>query len=266
MVSIIIPTYNRGYIIKKSIDSVLHQTYEDFELIIVDDGSTDGTKQLIDEYEDDRIKYYSYEHNKGVVYARNYGMKMAKGDYIAFQDSDDVWHSDKLEKQLKILEDDYNLDVVYCRLQYVFKDAESIIMPGYDIDEDSMHGNMLKQLLLRNIIPCPCLIMRKECYDSIGEFDSMFKALEDYDYVLRLSQKYKIEFIEDVLVDATPSDDGVSSNYANYIIASCQLLGKYKKEYLETDTFNSKLQKIITVAEEMNVKDQVVGILELLLK
>lgn len=79
--------------------------------------------------------------------------------------------------------------------------------------------------------------MRKECYDSIGEFDSMFKALEDYDYVLRLSQKYKIEFIEDVLVDAPPSDDRVSSNYANYIIASCQLLGKYKKEYLETDTF-----------------------------
>lgn len=90
MVSIIIPTYNRGYIIKKSIDSVLHQTYEDFELIIVDDGSTDGTKQLIDEYEDDRIKYYSYEHNKGVVYARNYGMKMAKGDCIVFQDSDDI--------------------------------------------------------------------------------------------------------------------------------------------------------------------------------
>ena len=108
MVSIIIPTYNRGYIIKKSIDSVLHQTYEDFELIIVDDGSTDGTKQLIDEYEDDRIKYYSYEHNKGVVYARNYGMKMAKGDCIVFQDSDDVWHSDKLEKQIKILEDDDN--------------------------------------------------------------------------------------------------------------------------------------------------------------
>lgn len=132
MVSIIIPTYNRGYIIKKSIDSVLHQTYEDFELIIVDDGSTDGTKQLIDEYEDDRIKYYSYEHNKGVVYVRNYGMKMAKGDCIVFQDSDDVWHSDKLEKQLKILEDDYNLDVVYCRLQYVFKDAESIIMPDYE--------------------------------------------------------------------------------------------------------------------------------------
>lgn len=265
MVSVIIPTYNRAKTIKKSIDSVLFQTYDDWELIIVDDGSTDETKELISSYKDSRIKYYSYESNKGVVYARNYGMKMANGNYIAFQDSDDIWHNDKLEKQIKAMEDNYSAGFCYCRMQYLLDSHSSIAIPQYDIDINIMSGDIFSKLLYENLVACPCLIMKRECYDKIGGYDNQFTALEDYDYVLRLAREYKALFVDDVLVDANMSAGGISSNSANYLISSCYMLSKYRKDYLETDMFNHRLKKILMDAERLNVKDNVVRLLEMLL-
>ena len=105
-VSVILPTYNRAEILKKSIDSVLMQSYPEFELLIVDDGSTDNTKELVASYEDSRIRYLYTEINRGAAAARNFGIENASGnaDFIAFEDSDDLWHKDKLKKQIKEME------------------------------------------------------------------------------------------------------------------------------------------------------------------
>ena len=115
-VSIIIPTYNRAHLIDRSIQSVLNQTYQDFELIVVDDGSTDNTEDIIRQFQekDKRIKYIKHDKNKGGSAARNTGIKNSRGEYIAFQDSDDEWFPEKLEKQIEIIEcTDPKVGIVY---------------------------------------------------------------------------------------------------------------------------------------------------------
>ena len=100
-ISVVIPCYNRRDRILASVESVLGQSYEALELIVVDDGSTDGSAELFENYTDKRLRFLRYEENRGACYARNYGAERATGEYLAFQDSDDVWHRDKLEKQLR---------------------------------------------------------------------------------------------------------------------------------------------------------------------
>jgi glycosyltransferase involved in cell wall biosynthesis len=103
-VSVIIPTYNRAGLLKRAIQSVLNQIYQDFEIIIVDDASTDNTENVIESFKEHRIRYIKHESNKGAAVARNTGIKFANENYIAFQDSDDEWLPEKLEKQMEIIE------------------------------------------------------------------------------------------------------------------------------------------------------------------
>jgi len=97
MISVIMPTYNRARTLKRAIDSVLAQTYSDIELIVVDDCSTDNTKDIVDKYSDERLRYVRLKKNSGACVARNVGIEKAKGEYIAFQDSDDYWEKEKIE-------------------------------------------------------------------------------------------------------------------------------------------------------------------------
>ena len=113
MISVVLPTYNRGPLIMRAVKSVLEQTYSDIELLIVDDGSTDCTRAVISAIQDPRVKYLYQETNRGACAVRNIGIRAAKGEYIAFQDSDDVWHPDKLEKQLSYLKETQS-DLVFC--------------------------------------------------------------------------------------------------------------------------------------------------------
>lgn len=108
------PAYNRENIIKEAINSVLGQTYEDIELIVVDDGSTDQTSKVVREIEDPRLKYF-YQENAGACAARNKGVELSQGELVAFHDSDDIWHQDKLEKQIKVMETS-GADLVFCKL------------------------------------------------------------------------------------------------------------------------------------------------------
>ena len=117
MVSVIVPTYNRGNVIGRAVKSILRQTWPHFEIIIVDDGSTDGTKAIVDELGDSRIRYMLLEQNAGVAHARNVGIQEAKYEYIAFLDSDDEWLPKKLELQMKrMLRCADEVGMVYCRL------------------------------------------------------------------------------------------------------------------------------------------------------
>ncbi len=115
MISVIIPTYNRGYIIKRAIDSVINQTFDDWELIIVDDGSDDNTNEIVNDYKDDRIKYIRNRDRKGACYSRNLGMQNAMGEYFCFLDSDCIWRENFLYDRINAAKK-HNADFVYGRM------------------------------------------------------------------------------------------------------------------------------------------------------
>ena len=128
-VSIIIPTYNRANVLPASIQSVLQQTDADFELLVIDDGSDDNTDTVVESMNDARIRYLKMPANKGVAAARNEGIRQAKYDYIAFQDSDDYWMPDKLEKQMTFMTQNPETGLLYCPYVCQKADGATILVP-----------------------------------------------------------------------------------------------------------------------------------------
>ena len=127
-ISVIIPTYNRKEKLPACVDSVLAQTYQNIEVLVVDDASTDGTEELFREISDPRVKYLRYEENHGACYARNYGAERSDGELIAFQDSDDTWHPDKLEKQVRFLEET-QVDMCFCGMNRIATNGNQFHFP-----------------------------------------------------------------------------------------------------------------------------------------
>lgn len=195
-VSIILPTYNRSHSISLAIQSVLKQTYSDFELIVVDDGSTDNTVQIIQQIPDSRITYSVHDINKGAAAARNTGMRLAKGDYIAFLDSDDSWIPEKLEKQLaflKIQPDKVGGCVSYYRLQFPEKSI---------VRKIPMEGSFYQQSLKGcNLSPGSTLIFRKSCLNNVGYQDEALKRFEDWEWQIRFAQYYQWKRVPEVLAN-----------------------------------------------------------------
>ena len=266
-VSIIIPTYNRAHIIKNAIDSVLSQTYPWFEIIIVDDGSTDNTREVIESFKDERIRYYYAGLNQGASAARNYGLKKAQYDFIAFEDSDDIWYADKLEKQMKILcNAKPEVGIVYHKIVYDFGGGQYAVLPSEEIPEEKKSGDIYAQMLYHNLIPCPSILARRSAIMDAGEFDIELKALEDYDFALKLTRKYKACFVNEILLKASLFDQGVSSNPINYLVASCMILARYKNDYLQTNTFNHRIELILRDAEAIGMKEKFVQLLEKMLQ
>ncbi len=263
-VSVILPTYNRAEILKKAIDSVLAQTYQKLELVVVDDGSTDNTQELVRSYDDSRVRYVYTELNRGAAAARNYGIAQASPEaaYIAFEDSDDLWHPDKLEKQIREMEKHPEAGFCYHKIAYDMGGGYQAILPDERLPLEKKQGEIYTQLLYDNLVDCPSMLIRRELLDQIGGFDEMLKALEDYDLVLRLAKAAPAAFVNEVLLDSSYSTTGVSGSVVNYLTASCILVGKYKKDYLNTDTFNHRVGKILEDAEQAGVKEQIIPFLE----
>lgn len=206
MVSVIIPTYNRGDRISSSIESVLHQTYTDLELWIVDDGSNDNTKEVVEKYmqSDDRV-HYIYQENKGACVARNLGITMAKGDYIAFQDSDDAWHIDKLEKQLNALQK-YHANVCFCQMdRYNYHESAAKIYPD-------LPGGVIPtaQLLEKSLVSTQTIVAERQVFQS-HTFDENVKAMQDWDWVIRVAQDNVFCFEDKALVDVYLQSDSITS-------------------------------------------------------
>ena len=186
LVSIILPVYNRAHVVSHAINSVLNQTYENFELIIVDDGSIDSSVEVIKSFKDDRIKLISNKINKGVSKSRNIGLENAQGVYIAYLDSDNTWESEYLET---IVGSFYRLpdaDAVYCGqyLYHRFSDKNP-----FGIRFGSMNKSLLNNL---NSIDMNCFCHKKEIYDDMGGFDEELKRFVDWDLILRINSKYNI--------------------------------------------------------------------------
>lgn len=228
-VSIIIPTYNRSHIIGRALQSVLNQTYRDFEVIVADDGSTDGTEAVVKEFNDERIRYIRHEENKGVSAARNTAIKAAEGKYIAFQDSDDVWLEDKLEKQMKAFETvPPEVGIVYTGL-WKIKGEEKEYVPQDHVKQKE--GNIFSRLLHGTFI-CPSVaVVRKECFETAGMFDENMRSHEDWDLFLRMSKHYQFKYIDEPLVIKYLHEDNLSDNIEESIKGYEYLIGKHAAEF-----------------------------------
>lgn len=262
-VSVVIPTYNRAHCIERSINSVLNQTYKDFELIIVDDGSLDNTESLVSSIieKDSRVRYERKE-NGGAADARNYGIEASKHEYIAFQDSDDVWLPKKLEKQVKYLEEHPDILFCYHRVRYPIGDGRAFIIPDDKTNPKDCNGDIFKRIMKDNLIGCPALIANKDLLIEVGGFDVSLKALEDYDLAIRLTKGRKAGYINEVLLDADFSVESVSQNPKNFLLASCMIVGKYLKDYLETDTLNHRITNIYESAKAAGLEELIIPFLE----
>lgn len=224
-VSVIIPTYNRAQYIAEAIDSVLNQTYQDFEIIIVDDGSTDNTKEIIKPYLDDysnKIRYF-YQKNKGISAARNMAINKAREDYIAFLDSDDRWLPEKLEKQMKVIKDE-NINFVYSAM-YVENNGRMTnrIIPANPATD------FLGLLTKNQSIAMATTIIKKEYITKTGMFDETLTVSVDYDLWLRVLLKYKVKYLKEPLTIYREHADNITKNIENVKksgIVICQKLLK----------------------------------------
>lgn len=260
MVTVIIPTYNRAGYIGKAIQSVLDQTWQNFEIIVVDDGSEDDTERVVRQFNDSRIKYMRSDQNYGACHARNIGIGEAMSEYTAFLDSDACWNSNKLEKQIsKMAVCDQDVALVYCRVQMVGKDHEvQRIWPPYHTDQDAaFRGNMFRLLLMRNMIDTSTMLIRTSCLREVGGFEETLTAIEDWELALRISEKWKIEFVEDILVDVyTTSDNRISLDMAGNIRARCYMVEKYWKRMAEEGLFDMIIQNLLLIANQYNLYEE----------
>lgn len=218
-VSVIIPAYNRAATIGAAVASVLRQTYPDFELVVVDDGSTDGTLAAAGAVPDPRLRVVAAPENLGAAGARNLGVAEARGTWIAFQDSDDEWLPGKLARQMARLAtpapDGAGWGGCYCGLLTVGAlDAR----PGErtalryvpDPAVTPVEGDILAPLLVRNMISTQTLVVRRDLFLALGGFDETTTPIEDWDFALRLAARSPIAFVDEPLVHQRFSPDSIT--------------------------------------------------------
>ena len=186
-ISIIIPAYNAERTIIETIQSVRQQTFTDFEIIVINDGSTDKTVELLQTIKDPRLKVFSYE-NGGLPEARNRGIVRARGEFIAFLDADDLWTPDKLELQLKALQQNPEAGVAYSWTSFMDVDERGLPVSFLPSPQYSFSGNVYKNLLVSDFVHSGSnTLIRRGAIDTVGEFDSSCTGCADWDYWLRLS-------------------------------------------------------------------------------
>jgi len=197
-ISIIIPTFNRSHVLGKAIESIMAQTFQDWELLIVDDGSTDDTRSLVADYQTrcPAIRYLWQENRKQAV-ARNHGIRVARGRYLAFLDSDDEWMPEKLSRQSALLDRDPRVGMVYGN-QWILKDANS--PPRWRYAPGTLPSGHVFEALLRREFYCSMqtLLVRRSVVDEVGPLDeSLGNSLEDWEFTLRITHRYPVAVIDD---------------------------------------------------------------------
>lgn len=210
-------------------ESVLTQTYADFELLVVDDGSTDGTEAVVESVDDSRVRYISYAENRGVSAARNTGIRYARGDVIAFQDSDDTWHPQKLEKQMAVFDDaSPGVGVVYTGMHRVENSEERYLPYEGVVDRE---GDIRRSIVRQNFISTQMAAVRRDCFDVVGTFDKSLPALVDWELWIRLSEHYQFRLVDEPLVRGCVNDDSISSNRQDLVLARERIVEKHRERF-----------------------------------
>lgn len=227
LISVIIPAYNRENVIERAIKSATVQTYSNLEIIIVDDASTDNTKDKVRQINDKRIVYLSHKTNRGASTARNTGIKKARGEYIAFLDSDDQWFAQKLEKQIAVLKKNFDCSVIYSRY-YIIKGKKKKLSVWPEIKKHQ--GKLNSQLLIGNFITTSSTLLKKEILEKSGLFDEKLPAYQDWEFFLRLSKFTNYAFIDEPLLNQYQDEKNrISVNREKRIQAVRYILKKHTK-------------------------------------
>lgn len=209
-VSVIIPTHNRAEMLKRAVKSVLTQTWEGkFELIIISDGSTDNTKEVVRSFNDSRIRFFKHEKARGASAARNTGLREAKGEYIAFLDDDDEWTPNKLEVQMPVIENSgQKIGLVYAWIEYIEGGKQQYVK------NPKLHGDIFEEMLdSQAITNSSALIIKRKVLDKVYGFDEELPRGNDGDFIRRISKHFHVDFVPAVLAKINIGrDDRISIN------------------------------------------------------
>jgi glycosyltransferase involved in cell wall biosynthesis len=207
LVSVIIPTYNHAHYLCQAVDSVLDQDFDNYEIIVVDDGSQDNTKQVVEDY-GSKVRYI-YQHNQGLASARNTGIRAAKGDLIALLDADDLYETNYLSTLTSILAANTHAQAVHCASRFV--DGNNNPLPqlaGRIVPPE----NLYHDLLMVNFLQPLCMMAYRRCYEELDYFDKSFPGVEDWDMWLRMASKYTIISVGKVLARYRVVEKSMSTN------------------------------------------------------
>ncbi|MFA5131373.1 MAG: glycosyltransferase [Patescibacteria group bacterium] len=230
-VSIIICTYNRANYIAKALDSILMQTYQNYEVLVVDDASSDNTEEVVKKYlpQDARIKYFKNSNNLGIARSRNKGVGLAQGEYIAMLDSDDYWLSaDKLAKQIAVLELDKAVGLIGTGIICIDENDKEIKKDIFAVGDYDIRS----RILAKNQFMQSSVVFRKEAYKLAGGYQEKFIVCEDLDLWLAIGNKYKFANLIEPMVAYRLHSGGISKSRKLEIAKTTdEIIDKYKKNY-----------------------------------
>ncbi len=222
LVSVVIPVFNGEKTIRETIESVLNQTLTDFELVVINDGSQDGTLDIVERIPDSRIQVFSYP-NVGQSTSRNRGIEIAKGDYISFIDADDLWTPDKLEAQLQALQANPKAGVAYSWTDWIDESSQLLGKGSYNTEQ----GAVFTKLLLNDFVANGSnVLIRRQALTEVGGFDPSVTPAEDWDLWLRLAARYEFVAVRSPQILYRISPNSASFNVWKMEASSLQVIDK----------------------------------------
>lgn len=227
LVSVVIATYNMAAYLPMAIQSVLSQTYQDIELLVVDDGSTDDTREVLKSYlENSRIHYFCQE-NSGQAAAKNHGVQKSNGQYVAFLDADDMWMPEKLDLQIPLFSRSQTLGVVYARHLYIDQTGRELSTVNHKL----LRGRITGPLLIANLIPFGTSIVKKECFERLGGFKENMRMGIDYDLWLRFSTQYEFDYVDRPLLRYRVWPGQMSNNCMGRYRSGIDIMKNFLREF-----------------------------------
>lgn len=233
LVSVIVPVYNGELFLDRCINSVKSQTYENWEMLLVNDGSLDNSKKIIEKYTSDpRIKYFENKKNLGIAATRNRAIEYSKGSYLALLDQDDEWLPQKLEKQISLFEKlDNSYGLVYSNLSVKYSDGRELeakkeIEPLRDVDQN------FEKLVISNFIYSPTVMIKRDAIQKVGGFnESILWGGDDYELWLRIGRKYLFGYIDESLSIRHEHGKNYSQNKKKVMLETMRLIENYKDQF-----------------------------------
>jgi glycosyltransferase involved in cell wall biosynthesis len=251
-VSVVIPTYNYGRFLGEAIQSVLDQTFQDFEIFVVDDGSTDNTKEIVDSFKDHRIKYI-YQENRGVSAARNTGIQTSIGEYITFLDSDDVWLPQNLDLKVKLLDSRPDVALV-CSDMYIFDERTGVTCRLwhdkpflYKLNPRKAAKQALREMLSSTgcFIRPPVTVVRRLVFTEVGYFDESLRTGEDWDLFVRVVLRFRIETIDIPLYRRRKHSAALTANPDEDYLGNIAVINKALHSYLLSNQDRKVLKRTL---------------------
>ena len=228
LVSVIMPVFNRETLISRAIKSVLDQTYNNIELFVIDDGSSDGTRLVCEGFVGDSRFHYFFQENSGQSAARNLGIKKSRGEFIAFLDSDNYWSLNKIESQISFFYNNPNFDILYSDIIPIDEHGNRLQRKTFK----KFSGRILNNLLCYNFVTNNTALVRRKCFDELGGFDESLRCAEDYDLWLRFAVRYRfLHHPEAVTYYCCEGEGRLSSQEEKVLNANIKIVSRFFDQY-----------------------------------